>query len=154
RAAGRARSEVVSAKPETPTAPIDADSCYRAMRARDARFDGLFFVGVTTTGVYCRPICPARTPGRDRCRFLARPAGAEREGFRACFRCRPELAPGRAAVDSLPRLASAAVARIEAGYLNDGQRSLEDLAGELGVSARHLRRAVALETGATPVELL
>lgn len=74
---------------------MDDDACLAALRARDARFDGVFFVGVTTTGVYCRPICPARTPGADRCRFFASAALAERAGFRACLRCRPELAPGR-----------------------------------------------------------
>src|SRR5438132_4798923 len=99
------------------TEKIDADGDvrYQAMLARDPRFDGVFFVGVTTTGIYCRPICPARTPGRDRCRFFATAAQAEAGGFRACFRCRPELAPGRGAVDSLAQLARAAAARIDAG---------------------------------------
>src|SRR5881227_2983454 len=82
---------------------IDDETCYRALAARDARFDGLFFVGVTTTRIYCRPICAARTPGRDRCRFFADAALAEREGFRPCLRCRPELAPGHAPVDSVRR---------------------------------------------------
>ncbi len=94
---------------------IDDDVCYRALTARDARFDGLFFVGVRTTGIYCRPICPARTPGRDRCRFFATAALAEREGFRPCLRCRPELAPGQAPVDALRTSARIAAARIEAG---------------------------------------
>ncbi|HEV8323316.1 MAG TPA: AlkA N-terminal domain-containing protein [Myxococcota bacterium] len=130
---------------------LDGDNCFRAMRARDRRFDGVFFVGVKTTGVYCRPICPARTPRRDRCAFFRRAVDAEQAGFRACFRCRPELAPGLAAVDSIPRLVRAAVARIEAGRLNDG--SLEQLAAELGVTARHLRRAMTAELGTTPVAL-
>lgn len=73
---------------------LDPDACHAALVARDARFDGLFFVGVATTGIYCRPICPARTPGRDRCSFHPCAAAAERAGFRACLRCRPELAPG------------------------------------------------------------
>ena len=72
---------------------LDPDTCWRALSARDARFDGLFFVGVSTTGIYCRPVCRARTPGRDRCAFFRTAAEAERDGFRACFRCRPELAP-------------------------------------------------------------
>ncbi|MCY1059728.1 AlkA N-terminal domain-containing protein [Nannocystis sp. SCPEA4] len=130
---------------------LDPDACYDALCARDRRFDGVFFVGVTTTGIYCRPVCPARTPGRGRCEFFRRAAEAERAGFRACFRCRPELAPGRAAVDSLSRLAAAALARIDAGDLNDG--SVDALAQRLGVSARHLRRALEAELGATPVEL-
>ncbi len=130
---------------------LDADTCYRASSARDARFDGLFFVGVRTTGIYCRPVCPARTPRRDRCVFFARAAEAEREGFRACFRCRPELAPGSGRADSVPRLVSAALARIEGGFLDEA--SVEELAAGLGVSSRHMRRAVAAELGLSPVEL-
>ena len=131
---------------------IDTETCYRALAARDARFDGLFFVGVTTTGIYCRPICSARTPGRDRCRFFASAAAAEHAGFRPCLRCRPELAPGHAPVDALGRTARLAAARIEAGALND-DGSLETLARELGLSSRQLRRAIRQEFGVSPVEL-
>src|SRR5262249_4205100 len=131
---------------------INDDICYRALRARDPRFDGLFFVGVKTTGIYFRPICTARTPGRDRCRFFESAALAERAGFRPCLRCRPELAPGHAPVDSARTLARAAAARIEAGALNDGG-SLEDLAAGLGISSRQLRRGVPNELGVSPVEL-
>ncbi len=130
---------------------LDPDSCFRALAARDRRFDGRFFVAVRTTGIYCRPICPARTPGRDRVTFFARAAEAEREGYRACFRCRPELAPGAGPVDAVPRLVAAAAARIEAGFLNDG--SVDDLAAALGVTARHLRRTVQAELGVSLVEL-
>jgi AraC family transcriptional regulator of adaptative response / DNA-3-methyladenine glycosylase II len=130
---------------------LDADTCYRALAARDRRFDGVFLVGVSTTGVYCRPICPARTPGRDRVHFFARAAEAEREGFRACFRCRPELAPGQGPVDAGPRLVAAAAARIEAGFLNEG--SVDELASGLGVTGRHLRRALTDALGLSPVEL-
>ncbi|HSN89979.1 MAG TPA: AlkA N-terminal domain-containing protein, partial [Anaeromyxobacteraceae bacterium] len=130
---------------------LDADTCYRALAARDRRFDGLFLVGVSTTGVYCRPVCPARTPGRDRCRFFAHAAEAEREGFRACFRCRPELSPGQGPVDASPRLVAAATARIEAGFLNEG--SVDQLARGLGVTGRHLRRALEGALGLSPVEL-
>jgi len=130
---------------------LDPAACYRALVARDARFDGRFFVGVTTTGVYCRPICPARTPGATRCRFYARAAEAEHEGFRACFRCRPELAPGLASVDAVSRLVTAAAARIEAGALNDD--SVDALAEQLGVTGRHLRRAMRRELGLGPLEL-
>jgi AraC family transcriptional regulator of adaptative response / DNA-3-methyladenine glycosylase II len=131
---------------------IDDDTCYRALAARDARFDGLFFVGVTTTGIYCRPICTARAPGRERCRFFANSAMAERDGFRPCLRCRPELAPGLAPVDSVSRVARAAAARIEAGALN-GEGSFEKLAHELGLSSRQLRRAIRQEFGVSPIEL-
>lgn len=127
------------------------DRCYRALLARDARFDGAFYVAVSTTGIYCRPICSARTPGRDRCRFYRTAAEAEQAGFRACFRCRPELSPGRAPLDAVPRLAARAVARIEEGALNEG--TLDDLAGQLGVSGRQLRRAVEAELGVPPVAL-
>ncbi len=131
---------------------IDTETCYRALAARDARFDGLFFVGVTTTRIYCRPICTARTPGRDRCKFFASAAAAEHGGFRPCLRCRPELAPGHAPVDALGRTARLAAARIEAGALND-DGTLETLARELGISARQLRRAIRQEFGVSPVEL-
>ncbi len=99
---------------------IEDETCYRALAARDARFDGLFFVAVTTTKIYCRPICTARTPGRDRCRFFPSAALAEKAGFRPCLRCRPELAPGHAPVDAISRTARIAADRIEAGALNDG----------------------------------
>ncbi len=124
---------------------------YEALRARDHRFDGVFFVGVTTTGVYCRPICPARTPRRDRCVFFGRAAEAEAQGFRACFRCRPELAPGSANVDQAGRLALAAARAIDGGYLND--HSLDHLAESLGVTARHLRRQMEGYLGISPIAL-
>jgi len=131
--------------------PLDPDTCYGALASRDRRFDGRFFVGVRTTGVYCRPICPARTPRRDRCVFFDRAAEAERDGFRACFRCRPELAPGGGAVDAVPRLVASAASRIEAGALNEA--SVDDLAAALGVTGRHLRRAMVAELGVSPVDL-
>jgi AraC family transcriptional regulator of adaptative response / DNA-3-methyladenine glycosylase II len=130
----------------------DPDACYRALLARDPRFDGVFFVGVRTTGIYCRPVCTAKTPGRDRCRFFASAALAEREGFRPCLRCRPELAPGHAPIDAVRSVARVAAARIEAGALNDGG-NLEQLAADLGLSDRQLRRAVRREFGVSPVEL-
>jgi AraC family transcriptional regulator of adaptative response / DNA-3-methyladenine glycosylase II len=130
---------------------LDSDACYDALRARDARFDGVFFVGVSTTGIYCRPVCPARTPGRDRCAFYPSPARAERDGFRACFRCRPELAPGNAIVDAPPRALARALALIADGYLND--HDVDALARELGMTARHLRRTMESAIGVTPIEL-
>lgn len=127
------------------------ETCYNALQARDPRFDGMFFVAVTTTGIYCRPICPARTPRADRCRFFPHAAQAEQQGFRPCLRCRPELAPGHAPVDSASRTAWAAAARIKSGEPDEG---LELLARELGVGARQLRRVVKQELGVTPVELV
>jgi len=132
--------------------PLDPDACYRALVARDARFDGLFFVGVQTTGIYCRPVCRARTPGRDRCHFFRTAAQAEEAGFRSCFRCRPELAPGAAPVDAVSRVVAAAMRRIDEGALSH-EGNLDDLAGELGVSSRHLRRAMQAELGVSPLAL-
>jgi AraC family transcriptional regulator of adaptative response / DNA-3-methyladenine glycosylase II len=131
---------------------LDNETCYRALGARDSRFDGLFFVGVTTTGIYCRPVCPARTPRADRCRFFDHAAAAESEGFRPCLRCRPELAPGDAPVDAVGRTARLAAARIEAGALNE-EGTLDTLALELGVGSRQLRRAIRQEFGVSPIAL-
>jgi AraC family transcriptional regulator of adaptative response / DNA-3-methyladenine glycosylase II len=130
---------------------LQADICQRAVHARDARFDGIFFVGITTTMVYCRPVCPARVSYPDRRRFFDSAASAERAGYRPCLRCRPELAPGRALMDAVPRLARLAAQRIGSGALNG--HSVADLAGELGVSERHLRRALERELGVSPAEL-
>ena len=131
--------------------PLDTAGYYRALAARDPRFDGVFYVGVTSTGIYCRPVCRARTPRRERCRFFNNAAAAERAGFRPCLRCRPELAPGQSSVDAVGRLASAAASRIAEGALNGGD--VESLARELGVGARHLRRVLEREVGVTPVAL-
>lgn len=135
---------------------LDDDACYRALLARDVRFDGVFFTGVKTTGIYCRPVCTARTPGRDRCRFFTSAALAEQAGFRPCLICRPELAPGHAPIDRTGTVARAAAARIEAGALagtRDVGGGLEALAASLGLSSRQLRRAVRQELGVSPVEL-
>jgi AraC family transcriptional regulator, regulatory protein of adaptative response / DNA-3-methyladenine glycosylase II len=130
---------------------LDPAHCYEVVKARDARFDGVFFVGVSTTGVYCRPVCAVRTPGRDRCSFFANAASAEAAGYRPCLRCRPELAPGAAPVDAVRRVANTAVARIEAGALSDG--SVEDLASQLGISSRQLHRVIEAEYGVSPLAL-
>ena len=123
----------------------------RALDARDPRFDGVFFVGITSTGIYCRSICPARVSYPDRRRFFPSAAAAERAGYRPCLRCRPELAPGRAPCDAVSRLARAAASRIAAGALNG--HGVAELAGELGVSERHLRRVLEREMGVSPIEL-
>ena len=130
---------------------IDDEACYHALATHDARFDGTFYVGVSTTGIYCRPVCPARTPRRDRCTFFPNAAAAERAGFRPCLRCRPEAAPGRSSVDAVEAWATHALRRIEDGALMD--MSLADLAQELGISDRHLRRTVQSQFGVSPVEL-
>jgi AraC family transcriptional regulator of adaptative response / DNA-3-methyladenine glycosylase II len=130
---------------------LRADVFARALDARDPRFDGVFFVGITTTGIYCRPVCPARVAYQDHRRFFRSAAAAERAGFRPCMRCRPELAPGLALIDAVPRLARAAAHRIAAGALNG--RSVADLARDLGVGERHLRRALEREVGVSPLEL-
>lgn len=137
--------------PATTATLPEGDTRYDALLARDPRYDGVFFVGVTTTGIYCRPVCPARTPRRDRCRFFRTAVEAERAGFRACFRCRPELAPGAAPVDAVSRLVSSALSRVEGGFLND--HSVADLAADLGITDRHLRRAVEDEVGVPLVEI-
>src|SRR5689334_10719687 len=134
-----------------PPTRLSATVCERALDARDARFDGIFFVGVTTTRIYCRPVCPARVSYHDRRRFFDTAANAERAGFRPCLRCRPELAPGRAIIDAVPRLARVAAQRIGAGALNG--HGVGQLARELGVSDRHLRRVLERELGVSPLEL-
>jgi AraC family transcriptional regulator of adaptative response / DNA-3-methyladenine glycosylase II len=134
-----------------PDVTLDAAHCYEVVKARDARFDGVFFVGVSTTGVYCRPVCRVRTPGRDRCSYFANAASAEAAGFRPCLRCRPELAPGAAPVDAAQRVANSAVARIDAGALSDG--SVEQLAAELGIGSRQLHRVVEAAYGVSPLVL-
>ncbi|MGE5170938.1 MAG: DNA-3-methyladenine glycosylase 2 [Rudaea sp.] len=129
---------------------LDPDSCYRALAAHDARFDGRFFVGVRSTRIYCRPVCNVRLPRRENCRFFASAAAAEVEGYRPCLRCRPELAPGLASIDASSRLARAAAEMIEHGALEtDG---LEALAARVGVTSRHLRRIFAEEFGVSPIE--
>jgi AraC family transcriptional regulator, regulatory protein of adaptative response / DNA-3-methyladenine glycosylase II len=129
---------------------LDPDHCYQALQAHDARFDGRFFVGVSSTGIYCRPVCSVRTPKRQNCRFFPSAAAAESEGYRPCLRCRPELAPGNAGVDAAERLAQAAAGLIEDGETNDA--GLEPLSERLGVSSRHLRRVFDAAFGVSPVE--
>ncbi len=126
---------------------------YRALSARDSRFDGLFFVGVTSTGVYCRPVCPARTPRQSHCRFFGTPQQAEWEGFRPCLRCRPELAPGSAPVDDAGRIAGLIVQRLQEGHL-DGEAGLEQIAQQFELSSRQIRRIVSRELGVPPIQLL
>src|SRR4051812_20916802 len=131
----------------------DGRQLYTALTARDSRFDGVFFVGVTSTGVYCRPICPARTPKRSNCRFFDTPQLAEHAGFRPCLRCRPELAPGSAPVDDSGRIAALIVARLQEGGL-DEKSGLEEIAAQFELSSRQIRRIVQKELGVPPIQLL
>ena len=124
---------------------------YKALQARDARFDGLFFVGVKTTGVYCRPVCPARTPRARSCVFLDTAAAAERAGFRPCLRCRPELAPGAHAAGA-PSLEHALLAAVRARVAHGA--SAAELAEATGFSERQLRRLLGRAFGVTPVEIV
>lgn len=129
---------------------LDAQSCYRALRAHDSRFDGRFFVAVTSTRIYCRPICTVNPPKRENCRFYSTAAEAEANGFRPCLRCRPELAPGNSILESSGLLARAAATLVDNGFLDETR--LPALATHLGVTDRHLRRIFQAEFGVTPVE--
>jgi AraC family transcriptional regulator of adaptative response / DNA-3-methyladenine glycosylase II len=130
---------------------LDANACFRAVRARDLRFDGLFFVAISSTHIYCRPICPARPAKRANMHFYTSAAAAEGAGFRPCLRCRPERAPGLASVDAVSRLVGAAMAGIEEHALSSAR--VGELAASLGVSDRHLRRVTESELGVSPIEL-
>ncbi len=130
---------------------LDEDLCYRALETRDARFDGRFFTGVTSTGVYCRPVCPARTPRRRNCRFFATAAAAAGEGFRPCLRCRPETSPGTPAWIGASATVSRALRLINQGVLVES--GVDELAERLGIGGRHLRRLFRDHLGAAPVDV-
>lgn len=127
----------------------DDDFYYRALHAKDARFDGRFFVCVTTTGIYCRPVCPARVPNRANCFFVPSAAAAQELGFRSCLRCRPETAPGTPAWAGTEASVARALRLIEEGALDEG--ALPDLAARLGLGERHLRRLFVTHVGASPL---
>jgi AraC family transcriptional regulator of adaptative response / DNA-3-methyladenine glycosylase II len=131
----------------------DTAALYNAYASRDPRFDGVFYIGVTSTGIYCRPVCTARTPKAANCRFFNSAEAAEKASFRPCLRCRPELAPGNAPVDDAQRIASLLAYRIEEGALDDGA-GLEKIATEFGWSSRQIRRIVHKELGVSPIELV
>jgi len=128
---------------------LDHDACYRAVALRDARFDGRFFTAVKTTGTYCRPICPARTPRPENVAFYPTAAAAQEAGFRPCLRCRPETAPDKGAWRGTSSTVSRALALIELGALDDG--SVDALAGRLGLGERQLRRLCRQHLGASPI---
>jgi AraC family transcriptional regulator of adaptative response / DNA-3-methyladenine glycosylase II len=130
---------------------LDRELCYRALRTRDARFDGRFYTGVTSTGIYCRPICPARTPKLENCLFFPSAAAAQRLGFRSCLRCRPEAAPGHAVARGTQNTVNRALQLIADGQLASG--SLEAFSGRLGIGPRQLRRLFDRHVGASPVQV-
>src|ERR1700678_4405685 len=117
----------------------DREVCYRALRSRDPRFDGLLFVGVTSTGIYCRPVCPARTAKFENCKFFGSAAAAQDAGFRPCLRCRPETAPDLASWRGTSNTVSRALALITEGALNGPGATVEKLADRLGIGERHHR---------------
>ncbi|HSU58086.1 MAG TPA: AlkA N-terminal domain-containing protein, partial [Bryobacteraceae bacterium] len=128
--------------------PLDVQACYRALQTRDSRFDGRLFVGVTSTGIYCRPICPARTPKFENCRFFTSAMAAQTAGFRPCLRCRPETAPDLASWRGTSNSVSRALALIAEGALENAAVDL--LAGRLGIGGRQLRRLFKQHLGTTP----
>lgn len=130
---------------------LERDICYQALLTHDPRFDGAFFVAVTSTGVYCRTVCTAKTPSLKNCNFYGNAAEAETAGFRPCLRCRPELAPGNSRVDAISRTANVIASMIDDGALNE--MSVGELASTLGISERHLRRVVESTFGVSPLEL-
>ncbi|HEX6832721.1 MAG TPA: Ada metal-binding domain-containing protein, partial [Rudaea sp.] len=131
--------------------PIDPRICEQARLTRDARFDGLFFTAVRSTGIYCRPICPAPTAKARNVEYFANAAAAASAGYRPCLRCRPEAAPGTPLTRPRNELVAAALRLIEAGALDTG--SVAALAQRIGVGERHLRRLIVEELGTGPLEI-
>ncbi|QDU10406.1 DNA-3-methyladenine glycosylase 2 family protein [Gimesia aquarii] len=126
----------------------EEDIWYLAYQSRDQRFDGVFFLGVKSTSIYCRPICPAKTPKRENVRFFLTATAAEREGFRACKRCKPELAPLHFQSADIPEQIRRALHLIENGFLDEA--CIDSLAQQLGITARHLRRQFTRHLGISP----
>ena len=142
----------------TSTGLLADDDCYLALKAKDARFDGNFFTAVTSTGIYCRPVCGVKTPKRENCRFFRHAAQAESAGFRPCLRCRPELAPHSVAwsIQDASYILAHQAARLldEPDSWTDSAPSVEKLAARLGVSSRHVRRIFEAQFGVTPLQYL
>ena len=140
------------------TAGLESDACYLAMKTHDARFDGSFFTAVTSTGIYCRPVCRVKTPRRENCRFFRHAAQAEAAGFRPCLRCRPELAPRAASwsTEDASRILALQAARLidEPDAFNDEGPGVAQVAARLGVSDRHLRRIFEAQFGVSPLQYL
>ena len=142
----------------TPTEALESDACYLAMKTHDARFDGSFFTAVTSTGIYCRPVCRVKLPRRENCRFFRHAAQAEAAGFRPCLRCRPELAPRAAtwSTEDASRILALQAARLidePDAWSEDGPGAAQ-IAARLGVSDRHLRRIFEVQFGVSPLQYL
>jgi len=131
---------------------LEHDICYQALKSRDARFDGRFFTGVSSTGIFCRPVCPASTPKSENCTFFASASAALQAGFRPCLRCRPESAPASPAWIGTEATLKRALSLIEDGALDEGQ-SLDRLCSKLGIGERHLRRLFQAHLGASPKQI-
>src|SRR3984957_6846617 len=129
----------------------DPDRCYQAAHSKDARFDGVFFIGVTSTGIYCRPSCPARTPKRENVRFYATAASAQQAGFRACLRCRPDATPGSPEWNMRADVVARAMRLIRDGLVD--REGVDGLARHLGYSVRQLNRVITAEVGTGPLAL-
>lgn len=136
---------------ELPQEIMDREACYKVFQSHDARFDGRLFVGVTSTGIYCRPICPARTPKFGNCRFFASAAAAQEAGFRPCLRCRPEIAPELAFWRGSSNTVSRALKLIAEGALDESEAGVEAFAERLGIGGRQLRRLFSQHLGASPI---
>jgi AraC family transcriptional regulator, regulatory protein of adaptative response / DNA-3-methyladenine glycosylase II len=155
-------ADAVRADRDNVAMEITADAAYQVLLARDARFDGHWFVGVTSTGIYCRPICRVRVPKREHCRFFDTHAQAEAAAFRPCLKCRPEIAPGLGGVggkrwsvmDGSATLACQAAQLLEAQAAAGGLPGMPALAQRLGVTDRHLRRIFVATHGVTPLHYL
>ncbi len=140
------------------TEALESDACYLAMKTHDARFDGSFFTAVTSTGIYCRPVCRVKLPRRENCRFFRHAAQAEAAGFRPCLRCRPELAPRAASwsTEDASRILALQAARLidePDAWSEDGPGAAQ-IAARLGVSDRHLRRIFESQFGVSPLQYL
>jgi AraC family transcriptional regulator of adaptative response / DNA-3-methyladenine glycosylase II len=129
----------------------DPGRCYEAAKSKDARFDGVFFCAVTSTGIYCRPSCPARTPKRENMRFYPTAAAAQQAGFRACLRCRPDATPGSPEWNVRADIVARAMRLIRDGIVD--LEGVEGLAGRLGYSTRQLNRLITAEVGTGPLAL-
>src|SRR5213080_623632 len=134
-----------------PPWPLDRATCDRARLARDPAFDGVFFTGVRTTRIYCRPVCPVRPARSENVVFFRTAAAAERAGFRPCLRCRPEAAPGSPAWNGTATTVARGMRLIEGGFLE--KASVADLADHLGIGPRHLLRPFLQHAGAAPSEV-
>src|SRR5690349_6150238 len=124
-------------------------ACYSAIQVRDARYDGRFFTAVKTTRIYCRPVCPARTPLSKNVTFFSTAAAAQEAGFHPCLRCRPETAPELGPGHELPASVTRALQRIELGALDEA--GVDVLAQRMGIGERQLRRQFRQHLGASPV---